>query len=264
MNHVVEERFVAPIAELVDAGYYRYRPGYAWQRSCMHSSLYFVAEGTMHFVFKDRKITVCQNDIVFVGSEEIALLESAKNTASELYYIAFRADDASLFRQIAEVTHSPEAAVPFKTVVDDYNSGAPLRGLKLFASLYEIFYLLAESRLKENSEYMQYARIRKAGEYVNTYYYKNITTEQLCKAAGYSPAQLRRLFPKVYGCTPKDYILKKKLEHVCRILKEEPEKNVEEIAYLLGFCSPTYFCYVFKKKIGLSPGAYRAGMDAKK
>ena len=94
--------------------------------------------------------------------------------------------------------------------------------------------------------------------------YKNITTEELCNAAGYSPAQLRRLFPKVYGCTPKDYILKKKMEHVCRILKEEPEKNVEEIAYLLGFCSPTYFCYVFKKKFGISPGAYRVGMDVKK
>ena len=34
------------------------------------------------------------------------------------------------------------------------------------------------------------------------------------------------------------------------------EKEREEIAYLLGFCSPTYFCYVFKKKFGISPSLF--------
>lgn len=257
MQNTEENLFVAPISQLVDAGYYRYRPGYAWQRSCMHSSLYHIAEGTMHFTFKDQRITVRKNDVVFVSAGEIAFLESDKACASELYYIAFRADDGALRDRISQVTHSADAASLFRTVVDDYNSGAPLCDLRIASSIYEILYILACDRLRENSEYMQYAEIRKAGEYINKYYYKNITVEELTAVAGYSEAQLRRLFSKVYGCSPKEYILKRKIEHSKRILSEESEKNVEEIAELLGFCSSAYFCSVFKKKCGMSPGEYR-------
>ena len=78
MKSVTDAFSDASIRQFVDAGYYRYRPGYAWQRSCMHSSLYFIAEGRMYFTFSGKKITVGKNDIVFVGAEEIALLESAK------------------------------------------------------------------------------------------------------------------------------------------------------------------------------------------
>ena len=257
MKNVSDAFSSASIRKFVDAGYYRYRAGYAWQRSCMHSSLYFIAEGTMHFSFSGRKITVRQNDIVFVRAEEIALLESDKSQAAALYYIAFHADDAFFADRIAEVTHSPDAAALFRSVVDDYNSGAPLCEFKIASALYQILYLLASERLQASPEYQQYAQIRRAGEYINKNYYKTITEEELCAVAGYSSAHLRRLFPKVYGCSPKAYILKTKLARAKRILAEEPNKTVEEISELLGFCSPTYFSSVFRKKSGMSPCEYR-------
>ena len=246
----------AQIRAFVDAGYHRYRKNYAWARDCRHCSFYLIAEGSLHFVLSDRAFTARKNDIVFLSADEIALLENNADAPAELYYIAFRADE-DLLSHLGEITYCPDAVGYFKTLVDDYNSKAPLHGLKIAASLYQILYLVAAGKLCENKEYMQYAEIRRVGEYINTYYYKSITMETLCTVAGYSEAQLRRLFSKVYGCSPKAYILKTKLFHAKRILREEPNKTVEEIAALLSFCTPTYFCYIFKKKIGMSPGEYK-------
>lgn len=246
----------AHIRAFVDAGYHRYRKNYAWARDCRHCSLYLIAEGSLHFVLHGRAFTARKNDVVFLRADEIALLENNADAPAELYYIAFRADEAFL-SCLGEVTHCPDAADCFKALVNDYNSKAPLHGLKIASSLYQILYLIAAGKLCENKEYMQYAEIRRAGEYINTYYYKSISVETLCTVAGYSEAQLRRLFPKVYGCSPKAYILKTKLFHAGRILREEPDKTVEEIAALLSFCTPTYFCYIFKKKVGMSPGEYK-------
>ena len=246
----------ACISAFVDAGYYRYRPNYAWARDCRHCSLYLIAEGSLHFVLADRAFTARKNDVVFLRADEVAFLENNSDQKSELYYIAFRAEEA-LLSHLGEVAHCPDAVEIFKVLVNDYNSKAPFHGLKVASSLYRILYIVASDKLRENKEYMQYAEIRKAGEYINTYYYKNITTEALCTVAGYSEAQLRRLFSKVYGCSPKTYILNTKILYAKRMLCEEPNKTVDEIAALLSFCSPTYFCYVFKKKVGMSPGAYR-------
>ncbi|MCZ8216025.1 MAG: AraC family transcriptional regulator [Cyclobacteriaceae bacterium] len=36
----------------------------------------------------------------------------------------------------------------------------------------------------------------------------------------------------------------------------EKDKSIGEIAYLIGYSSPQYFSKAFKKKYGISPGAF--------
>jgi len=61
-------------------------------------------------------------------------------------------------------------------------------------------------------------------------------------------------FKKEIGIPPTDYILRRKMEHAKKIL---PEKHsVSDVAYSLGFSSPSYFATVFKRYTGKSPSAY--------
>lgn len=49
-------------------------------------------------------------------------------------------------------------------------------------------------------------------------------------------------------------------EHILEIAKTElagTEKNINEVAYDLGFNYPHYFSRLFKKKTGMSPNEYR-------
>ena len=62
---------------------------------------------------------------------------------------------------------------------------------------------------------------------------------------------------EVVGLTPNEFTLKLKLEEALRLLKEEPQYNVSEISYKLGFNSPRYFSQCFKNFYGVSPQSYR-------
>lgn len=62
---------------------------------------------------------------------------------------------------------------------------------------------------------------------------------------------------EVVGLTPNEFTLKLKLEEALRLLKEEPQCNISEISYKLGFNSPRYFSQCFKTFYGVSPQNYR-------
>lgn len=64
-------------------------------------------------------------------------------------------------------------------------------------------------------------------------------------------------FKEVVGLTPNEFTLKLKLEEALRMLKEEPQYNVSEISYRLGFSSSRYFSRCFKELFGISPLNYR-------
>lgn len=59
------------------------------------------------------------------------------------------------------------------------------------------------------------------------------------------------------GLTPNEFTLKLKLEEATRILREEPEYNITEISYRLGFSSLRYFSRCFKTFYGVTPQNYK-------
>lgn len=62
---------------------------------------------------------------------------------------------------------------------------------------------------------------------------------------------------EVVGLTPNEFTLKLKLEEALRMLQEEPQYNISEISYKLGFTSPRYFSRCFKSFYGVAPLFYR-------
>ncbi len=69
-----------------------------------------------------------------------------------------------------------------------------------------------------------------------------------------------RLFTQVKqitGMTPNDYILYMKMNKGMRLLTEERDLTIAEIAYRLGFTTPAYFSKCFKKQFGITPVDFR-------
>lgn len=62
---------------------------------------------------------------------------------------------------------------------------------------------------------------------------------------------------EITGLTPNEYTLKIKLTEALRMLQEEPQFNISEISYSLGFTSPRYFSRCFKAFYGVAPQSYR-------
>ncbi|HJC22112.1 MAG TPA: AraC family transcriptional regulator [Candidatus Eisenbergiella merdavium] len=93
-------------------------------------------------------------------------------------------------------------------------------------------------------------------EYIDAHIYEKITMPELAQAASLSASQLSRIFRKVYGQSPYDYVLARKTDTACRLLLNTG-MSVKEVAYRLGFADEHYFSNVFSKRTGLPPGRYR-------
>ena len=73
---------------------------------------------------------------------------------------------------------------------------------------------------------------------------------------GISEVYLRKLFKAQFGISPSGYLISIRLKHAKALMKY-PFLTLEECALQSGFASLQYFCRLFKKENGISPGKYR-------
>lgn len=85
---------------------------------------------------------------------------------------------------------------------------------------------------------------------------ENFSVEDLAKGAGLSRSMLHRKLKKLTGKSASDLITEKRLLRAKELL-ENDVATASEIAYRVGFNSPSYFNKVFKKHFKISPGEVR-------
>ena len=87
-------------------------------------------------------------------------------------------------------------------------------------------------------------------------YQEDWTLPQLARLAHTSERHLSRLFHKVMGTSPIDYLLQLRLRHAALELKQKT-LSVSEIAEQCGFHDSNYFSKKFKERYQFSPLQYR-------
>ena len=80
-------------------------------------------------------------------------------------------------------------------------------------------------------------------------------TSELAEMMGMSRSSLFRKMSALAGVAPNEYVLIYKLNKSVEMLKHG-ELNISEVAYALGFTSPSHFSNTFKKRFGVSPKNY--------
>ena len=89
------------------------------------------------------------------------------------------------------------------------------------------------------------------------------TIAQMAKYANMSETAFRNRFKKEVGCSPLDFITRRRIEEAKKLLTKN-EIIITDIAYALGFSSSQYFATVFKRITGLSPKQYLESTQAPK
>ncbi|MGN0481425.1 MAG: helix-turn-helix domain-containing protein [Lachnospiraceae bacterium] len=93
-------------------------------------------------------------------------------------------------------------------------------------------------------------------DYIHANYNRDISLEQLCKLAGINRTSLNERFKAQYQCTCMEYLLRYRLK-IAQELLSNTSLKVAEIAESCGFKYGTYFEKQFKKRLGITPAAYR-------
>ena len=82
-----------------------------------------------------------------------------------------------------------------------------------------------------------------------------LTVEELSRYVGMSRSALYNKLLELTGQTPVEYIRSVKLNKAT-VLLEKTNMNVAQIAYSVGFSTPTYFAKSFKAKFNMLPSEY--------
>lgn len=86
--------------------------------------------------------------------------------------------------------------------------------------------------------------------------YGTTTLDEVCAGVLFSKSHLKALFKKNTGYSIMDYYTHLKLERA-KILINEGELSISDIAELLGYSSIHYFSRVFKAKTGMTPTEFK-------
>lgn len=102
--------------------------------------------------------------------------------------------------------------------------------------------------------------VRQAVEYVEEHYYENLSLAALSEQFHVESSYFSRMFRKETGDNLMLFICKKRMEKALEYMKES-DRNLTEIAFMVGYDDYTYFNKVFRKMLGVSPREYRNSLQ---
>lgn len=110
------------------------------------------------------------------------------------------------------------------------------------------------ARLKKGSSYCY--QVIKCMEYVYEHLHERLVVSDIAAELGLSVQYLSKLFHTETGITLNRYILKKRIDAACQLLKYSDYEAVD-IGSFLSFSSHSHFIQKFKQETGLTPKQYR-------
>ncbi|NVN94000.1 MAG: AraC family transcriptional regulator [Bacteroidetes bacterium] len=104
-------------------------------------------------------------------------------------------------------------------------------------------------------EYRQ--AVSKVLHYINQNLIADVSLETLAGVANYSPFHFQKIFLTAISETPKQYVMRLRLERAAHYLKVFPNLPVFDIAMGCGFSSPSVFSRAFRNYYQLTPEEFR-------
>mgnify|MGYP003582244289 CR=1 FL=1 len=97
---------------------------------------------------------------------------------------------------------------------------------------------------------------RQIDDYVRDHLHADISIEVLADIAGLSCGHFNRAFRASYGVSPHQFLIDRRVARAAELLTQSTQ-SVAEIANAAGFSSSSHMGSQFKKRMGVSPAAYR-------
>lgn len=102
------------------------------------------------------------------------------------------------------------------------------------------------------------ARMFRAVSYIEERLGTELDLEEVAAVTCYSRHHFQRAFLDVIGMTPAEYVLSRRLDLAVHFLCTQSRLQMDDIAAVLGFSSPSNFSRAFRKRFNLTPSEARA------
>ena len=98
-------------------------------------------------------------------------------------------------------------------------------------------------------------------KFIDENFYNDVDIKKLAMIQGYSYEHFRHMFKAHCGVSPKQYLIRKRLEYAKHLLVAT-DIPVQDVALQSGFGNLSMFSFIFKKHTGRTPSEYRKRLNA--
>jgi AraC family transcriptional regulator len=217
------------------------------------------------------------------GNREMMLVAFKSGFAEEILYSVMTSEDKLLddpFKTVNqpicffEKTYEPDPFIAntfswlrnlmnedmgWKKTVDLNSTYSELliRLLQIHKGLYAEINKIDSAKFSTRKEL--YRRLHIGKEFLDNNLKRKITVEEVARVASLSPHHFKRTFKNLFGETPHNYHVKKRLEYSLQLI-ETGGLNVSEICQLIGFEDSSSFIRLFRNNFGCTPGNLGKGI----
>jgi AraC-like DNA-binding protein/DNA gyrase inhibitor GyrI len=115
---------------------------------------------------------------------------------------------------------------------------------------------MANSKTKRQNHFHR-SQVGRAQRFIRMHLSESLSLTEIAKEARSSSYHFARLFLAYTGETPFDFLRRIRLATALRMLQEDPEGSVTEVALSVGYETPSAFNKIFKKTLKMSPSDFR-------
>jgi len=163
---------------------------------------------------------------------------------------AFR--DPRLVRQLIALWHELDDDVPGSGMLADQVTRALLETIVRRGGGREM--IAKYQRL--GRERLAYHTLRRLCDYVESSLADDLDVPMLAEVAALSPAHFARAFAATVGMTPFEYVMTRRLTRAHQLL-QDTRRPALDIAFDVGFKTPSHFTTRFRREFGVTPRAIR-------
>jgi AraC family transcriptional regulator len=99
-------------------------------------------------------------------------------------------------------------------------------------------------------------RAVEAALWLDDHAHEAVDLDTISRRAGLSPFHFLRLFARVLGVTPHQYLVRCRLRRAARLLAD-PARSITDVAFDVGFADLSNFVRTFRRAAGVSPRTFR-------
>ena len=227
-----------------------------------HYIIHYIVKGKGKYTVGNHTYELGQGQGFLITPGEITFYQADYEDPWEYYWIGFNGKHASkLLEECGLGKGQPIINYTKDEELQRILQKIALGGAKYRVNEYEqigyayLFFAIL-MRSEEPSIIPQDEYVNKATKFIQNNYSYNISIGQVANYIGIERTYLFRVFKKILGISPQEYLIQYRLEKATELLIPSG-MGITEIAYSCGFREIGYFSRCFKKKYGVSPFQYR-------
>lgn len=221
---------------------FRHRAGFFDVRKRPFGAISYKIDGTGEFVVNGKPISVKPKSILYIPADADYQVKYSVNDS-----IVIHITDCNYFEpECITLENHVMIEQLFLKLVSAWEQNRSVNQIK--SGLYDILFRISQQKSEAHN-----STVNLCMEYIQQHFAKaDLSVSEVCRSAFISVSTIQRAFSEQLGITPKQYIIKLRLEKAIELLMEG-KLTVKDVALCCGFSDEKFFSRSFKEKYGYPP-----------